>query len=144
MLWIFLACLVLAFAGALYVRLAPSDPDVWHVDPVTAPDPGGSGIKVDFTTDFSPAQVWNKLLPIVRKTPHTTVLIVSSDEQRITAVTRSSIWGFPDYATIEVLPNGDGSRVIILSRARFGSHDWGVNAARVEGWLRAAGLSQTG
>lgn len=141
LLWVFLVGLALAFAGALYVRLAPTNPAVWHIDPSAAPDPDGAGVKVDISSDLSPSQVWSKLLPVIRKTPNTTVLIVSPDVMRITAVTRSTIWGFPDYATIEVEKHGAGSRVIILSRARFGSYDWGVNAERVEGWIVAAGLS---
>ncbi|HHB81701.1 MAG TPA: DUF1499 domain-containing protein, partial [Aliiroseovarius sp.] len=48
----------------------------------------------------------------------------------MTFVTRSRLWGFPDYTTIAY---ADG-RITIFARLRFGRSDLGVNAARVGAW----------
>ena len=53
----------------------------------------------------------------------------------MTYVTRSALWGFPDYTSVKVVPDGAGSVVTIFARARFGESDIGVNRARVERWL---------
>ena len=45
--------------------------------------------------------------------------------------------GFPDYITAEASQSGDGARLDIFSRQRFGRGDWGVNAARLRVWLGA-------
>ena len=73
---------------------------------------------------------------IARATPRTTVLAGSVAEGRITYVTRSRLWGFPDYTTVE----RSGDRITLFGRLRFGRGDMGVNRARIEGWLAQAGL----
>ena len=62
----------------------------------------------------------------------------AADEGRITWVTRSALWGFPDYTTAEVTPTDGGRSSTIFARPRFGSSDMGVNAARLEDWLATA------
>lgn len=64
-------------------------------------------------------------------TPRTLRLAGSVAEGRITWETRSLFWGFPDYATAEVRPDG----LYNYARLRFGSSDFGVNAARLQDWL---------
>ena len=49
----------------------------------------------------------------------------------ITYVTRSRVFGFPDYTTVRQA----GDTLEIHGRLRFGESDMGVNAARVDGWL---------
>ncbi|MBI1418298.1 MAG: DUF1499 domain-containing protein [Limimaricola sp.] len=126
-----------------YIRLAPSDPAKWHVDPLTAatpqgngwlvrPDGGNAAPKVRAAT---PEALLAALDKIIRATPRTSVLAGSVGEGRITYVTRSALWGFPDYTTISAVAQGDGAVPVIYARQRFGSNDWGVNKARVEGWL---------
>ncbi len=53
--------------------------------------------------------------------------------RRNSCVTRSAVWGFPDYTTVE---QRDG-KLMIYARSRFGSSDLGVNGKRVAGWLDA-------
>lgn len=117
---------VLAFAG--WVRMAPSDPQRWH-RPVPADhdvDRPGGVIRVT-SGDLA------ALDAIVRREPRTEVLAGSVAEGRVTYVTRSKFWGFPDYATLE--RRGEG--VAIWSRLRFGRSDMGVNGKRVARWLAA-------
>jgi uncharacterized protein (DUF1499 family) len=64
-------------------------------------------------------------------TPRTTRLAGSPAESRITWVTRSALWGFPDYTTAEAGLEG----VAIRARLRFGQGDMGVNAARLRDWF---------
>jgi uncharacterized protein (DUF1499 family) len=50
----------------------------------------------------------------------------------VTYVTRSRVMGFPDYTTVRQA----GDMVEIYGRLRFGKSDLGVNAARIDRWLR--------
>lgn len=135
-LWLILL-VVIAFAA--YVRLAPSDPAQWHVDltadglPAHAhvfcirPDNRYGPIAGD------PKALLAQLDAIAMASPRTTRLAGSPDEGRITWVTRSALMGFPDYATAQVM---EGPGLCIAGRQRFGSQDWGVNAARIGGWVQ--------
>ena len=51
----------------------------------------------------------------------------------MTWITRSRLFGFPDYTTAEVRSDG----LYVWSRLRFGKGDMGVNAARLNGWALA-------
>ena len=125
-MWFLLALLGL---GAAYLRLAPSDPARWHVAREIAADEdleGGVLRRVEAGPDGlarldAVAQAW----------PRTRVLAGSVDEGMITYVTRSAIWGFPDYTTVRQV----GDRLEINARLRFGRSDFGVNRARTEAWL---------
>jgi Protein of unknown function (DUF1499) len=130
-----LAAIVLAFAA--YVRLAPSDPAVWHVSPtvdapfdVVQPGRGSATLRLSLTKG-APADLLARLDAIAMDGPRTVRLAGSVAEGRITWVIRSALWGFPDYATAELRPDG----LYILSRLRFGESDMGVNAARLTDWL---------
>ncbi|MEM0935250.1 MAG: DUF1499 domain-containing protein [Pseudomonadota bacterium] len=129
-------------ALAAYVRLAPSDPATWHTDPgaatpgmgryVVRPEGGDSAGPL---VPLSPAEALAAFDAIVRATPRTEVLAGSVEEGRITYVTRSRLWGFPDYTTVAAEADGTGARLVLHARLRFGQSDMGVNAARVEAWL---------
>lgn len=141
---IVLILLALGLAGlALYIRLAPSDPARWHVDPVAAPDPGQGGIRLvppeAPVFAASPQAVIEAIDAVAMATPRVTRLAGSVGEGHVTYVARSRLWGFPDYVSVKVLPDDatGGATVAILSRLRFGGSDMGVNRARVEAWLGA-------
>ncbi|MBC7164641.1 MAG: DUF1499 domain-containing protein [Roseovarius sp.] len=124
-----LALVVLALALALgaFIRLAPSDPARWHRMPETITDrnlEGGAMRRV--VGDLA------ALDAIARATPRTRVLAGSVEEGMITYVTRSRVMGFPDYTTVRQA----GDMLEIFARLRFGRSDLGVNAARVDDWLR--------
>ncbi|MEM9843514.1 MAG: DUF1499 domain-containing protein, partial [Pseudomonadota bacterium] len=70
---------------------------------------------------------------IARATPRTTILAGSVEDGIVTYVTRSALMGFPDYTTVSL---SDGA-LTLYARLRFGQSDLGVNAARLEAWLRA-------
>ncbi len=146
--FLYLAPLLLVFAVvgvSAYVRLAPTDPARWHVDPADpALSSGRGGVLVRPGGDLespvfaeAPSALLARFAEIADATPRTRVLAGSVAEGRITFVTRSLLWGFPDYTTVEAVPEGDGARLVIYARLRFGDSDLGVNRARVEGWLAA-------
>ncbi|MCB6177296.1 DUF1499 domain-containing protein [Rhodobacter sp. Har01] len=133
--------LILAsLAFAAYVRLAPSDPARWHVplaagadtDPwdQVVPMEGAAALRLS-PAKGAPADLLTRLDTIALATPRTTRLAGSPEEGRITWVTRSRLWGFPDYTTAEARPDG----LYIHARLRFGKSDMGVNAARLTDWL---------
>ena len=136
-----LALVVLGFA--LYVRLAPSDPARWHVTPAPATtqdctvEQGEGDARATCLLPAKPAGALAALDAIAMATPRTTRLAGSPEEGRITWITRSALWGFPDYITAEGKPDGTQARVTIHARLRFGKSDLGVNAARLREWIAA-------
>ncbi|MEI4234036.1 DUF1499 domain-containing protein [Roseovarius sp. D22-M7] len=123
-----LAVLLLAalVAAMVYIRAAPSDPDRWHRMPESVSDrdlEGGAMRRVEGEIAALDA--------IIRDTPRTRVLAGSVEAGMITYITRSRVFGFPDYTTVRQ----DGEMLEIFGRARFGKSDLGVNAARIDGWL---------
>ena len=130
-----LAAAILAFG--LWVRLAPSDPAVWHVAPVATgpwdvvqPLTNGATLRLS-ATKGAPDALLARLDAVAMASPRTARLAGSVAEGRITWVTRSALWGFPDYTTAEQRPDG----LYIQARQRFGNDDWGVNTARLRDWL---------
>lgn len=137
------AAVAVAVAGSAYVRLAPSDPEQWHVDPRTAqagPGAATAGVETPLIYRETPDALLERLDRIARDTPRTERLAGSVEDGRITYVTRSALMGFPDYTTVaaEEASNG-GTRLYMFARLRFGQSDMGVNAARLEAWRAALG-----
>ena len=134
-----LALLVIGFGA--YVRLAPSDPARWHVSPTPAAQPdctvqqGEGDARATCLLPAAPSEALARLDAIAMATPRTTRLAGSPEEGRITWITRSALWGFPDYTTAEATPDATGSRLTLHARLRFGRSDMGVNAARLRDWL---------
>ena len=132
--------LAAAVLGLLaYIRLAPSDAARWHIDPVTAADPGTEGVRIApgqyVSTDTATALL--EKFDAIARAHAATRLAGSVNELHITYVVRSKWFGFPDYVTIKTLPtDAGGSTLCILSRQRFGRSDLGVNRARVDAWLK--------
>lgn len=136
-----------AIAGAAYIRLAPSDPARWHVDPFTVEKPAFPGYALVRPTDggaTSPVfrvpadRLMAEIDAIAMSEPRVTRLAGSVAEGHVTYVARSEVMGFPDYISVRVLPVDDGAaQLAALSRLRFGYDDFGVNRTRLEGWLAA-------
>ena len=127
-----LLAVILLLAGALgWVRLAPSDPEHWHRAPqlAEATNSLNSAVREIAAGDDTLQQ----LDGIIRQTPRTRVLAGAPAEGMVTYVTRSAGFGFPDYTTVHQRDN----TIEIYGRARFGKSDFGVNAARIDGWLEA-------
>lgn len=138
--WIF-GLVVLAVLGLMaFVRLAPMEAARWHVAPGVATAPAdqvmpmtGAAAVFISTAKGAPADVLARLDAVAMATPRTERLAGSVEEGRITWVTRSALWGFPDATTAELRPDG----VQVFARLRFGREDMGVNAKRLEAWLAA-------
>jgi hypothetical protein len=83
-----------------------------------------------------PAQAFDRALAVVKTKGWT---IVKSDPQAgvIDAYDKSFWFGFADDVAIRVTATDNGSRVDIRSGSRQGRGDFGVNAARVRGFLTA-------
>ena len=127
-----LIVLLTIFIGlGLYVRLAPSDPARWHAMPgeMEDRDLDGGAKRVIQAGEGDLA----RLHGIAVATPRTKVLAGSVEEGMITYVTRSRVFGFPDYTTVQQ----EADLIKIHARLRFGKLDMGVNAARVDAWLVA-------
>ena len=131
--------LILLLGFGAYVRLAPSDPTLWNSDPSQAFDWDQDGgwnkvvAQINSAALRIPASdgLLARLDAIALATPNTTRFAGSVEEGRITWVTRSALWGFPDYTTAQTLPDG----LYLFARARFGKSDLGVNAVRLRDWL---------
>lgn len=128
-IWIVAA---LAIAAAAYVRLAPGDPAIWHQPPPASADPAMRNGVV--RTIAAGADGLERLDRIMTQTPRTRVLAGSVAAGMITYVTRSRLFGFPDYTTVA---RQDDDALRIFARARFGRSDLGVNGRRVDAWLVA-------
>jgi uncharacterized protein (DUF1499 family) len=152
-MWIAIGLAVIAavaLAGVLYVRLAPSDPARWHVDPLTAPGTGSpnswrvlpagaQGRRADAAAprfQLPPEALAEAVDTYALSRPRTVRIAGGPDRMWMTYVQRSRWMRFPDYISVRVMPAGaGGSTLAIYSRARFGRSDLGVNRARVEKWL---------
>jgi uncharacterized protein (DUF1499 family) len=75
-------------------------------------------------------------------TPRTRLLAGSVATGKLTYVTRSRLFGFPDYTTVSLLLPEDGGPTYLhmFARLRFGLDDLGVNGARVRDWAARGGL----
>lgn len=140
----FLLLLLLPIALLLYIRLSPMSAERWHVDPLVAERPttpnayllrDDGGDAPALILQASPARVAESLEQILANTPRVTRLAGSASQGWVTYVQRSRIMGYPDAISIRLTPVGDGTRVDIFSRSRFGYGDGGVNAARVTRWM---------
>lgn len=112
-----------------YIRLAPSDPADWHQMPDFTEDADLAG-GVMRIVDTGPDGL-ARFADIALATPRTTHLAGSVEEGMMTFVSRSRVWGFPDYTTAQQA----GDQLKIYGRLRFGRSDFGVNKARVDGWI---------
>lgn len=148
--WAAALAVVLAVVSVGYVRVAPSDPAQWHVDPQLAPDEAQPNAwRVGPTADagvdaVSPVyavpagELARALDEVALSEPRTERLAGRPEDLWTTYVQRSEWMRFPDYISVRALDlEGDRSTLSIFSRARFGREDMGVNRARVERWLDA-------
>ena len=137
-------------ALGVYVRLAPSSPSVWHK--TFAPQSPGQrqsagGFQIVLKAP-APEATLSQLDELIMATPRTTRLAGSPADGMTTYVTRSRLFGFPDYTTVWAGPDdtdegGLGPLLKIEGCLRFGKSDMGVNRARIEGWLIQLSEAQT-
>ena len=139
---ILLAAVMLAVAFGLYVRLAPSEPAVWARPDMPDMNVGDYLEMSSFTAIRVVAgpEVLDELTRIAEATFGTSILNKASGDDWLTFVTRSKLWGFPDYTSVRVIEKNDAFLLQIHGRLRFGKADIGVNKARITGWLDQLGL----
>ena len=127
MKWIGLVLLLVAGVLA-WIRLAPNDVAHWHKLPASVQDRDmEGGVMRAVPGDLAALDAF------IRAEPRTHVLAGSVGEGMVTYVTRSKMFGFPDYTTVQQR----GDTLAIHARLRYGKSDMGVNKARVERWLNA-------
>lgn len=139
----FLVLVLILGAGMAHIRLAPSDPARWHIDPApptalpqgeVVAEPGAARAVLDLG-DMPPEEALSRLDAIALASARTVRLAGSPESGRITWITRSALFGFPDYTTAAATRTGTSTEVRIYARLRFGSDDFGVNAARLDAWI---------
>jgi uncharacterized protein (DUF1499 family) len=63
-------------------------------------------------------------------------LVAGKDTRHLVFIQHSFFFRFPDIINVEFLPTSKGgSTIALLSRARYGESDFGVNAARAGAWI---------
>lgn len=138
--------IVLIVGFAAYVRLAPIDVAAVHAQA----EPRGPG---DYSADggflvvrqitAAPGAILGGIAQTALAEDRTSILAGSAADGKMTFVTRTKLWGFPDYTTASIIPLGSvdnaGPLLMIDGRLRFGKSDLGVNKARIERWLTALG-----
>lgn len=132
------------------VNSVDHDVEVWHVDPLSAPQPikphsyrmAPPGLTTEFVDAPSPVFSANPTLmakafdDFVLSQSKTIRIAGSPEEGWMTYVQKSARWGFPDYTSVKFIDlNGGKSTIAIFSRSRFGYSDMGVNEARVTSWV---------
>lgn len=117
---------VLIAGGLGYVRLAPLNAQRWHQPVAQSEDTDLSGGAVRVIAGDS--ETLAQIDTILRGFDRTDVLAGAVDAGRITYVTRSAVFGFPDLTTVEL----QGSQIRMFARLRFGASDLGVNRERLE------------
>ena len=140
-----LGALILAAAGATWVRLNPMEAADWHADPDAAERTGRpndyliapGGDREPIVTEAGPGDLHKRLGDALARMPRTEPLdeTVTDDAILATWVQRSQLMRYPDAISFKITPEGDGSRLVIWSRSRYGQSDLGVNRARIEDLL---------
>jgi len=144
MRWILALLIVTAVFMLTFFRFAPDDVALAHTssypqEPGDFPRKGGFGATRRITT--TPEGILKALDQVALATPRTQRLAGDVDAGIITYVTRSAVFGFPDYTTAEITTSiaDVGPLLQINGRQRFGIEDLGVNEARIKDWLGQLG-----
>ncbi|MGB0608422.1 MAG: DUF1499 domain-containing protein [Paracoccaceae bacterium] len=130
------ACGVIMVLGLLWIRFAPIYKDSWHVTTRAERDKAFMGGVIRFLPAAGKAEL-SQLLAVIQQAPRTKYIAGGEKEGMVTYVTRTKVFGFPDFTTLWLSDTG----LHIYARVRFGRIDFGVNRARVADWLSQAGLA---
>ena len=83
-----------------------------------------------------PAAVYAAIKAVALDQPRVQLLSDDPTRRKLELVQRTRIVRFPDFVSIEVVPaEGQGSTILVYSRAKFGIRDFGVNRRRIDRWL---------
>lgn len=125
----------------IYIRLAPSRAGDWHDTKLPqlgmGQFPAVSGYVEQRAVIGDGTAEMAALDRIIRATPRTMGLVGTLESGKMTYVTRSMGFGFPDYTTVSLLQDAKtGAPALqVFGRLRFGRSDLGVNRNRIAGWL---------
>jgi uncharacterized protein (DUF1499 family) len=126
------------FEAALAAREAES------ADRYDTPEPELTELQRSAYPDIAPVratlpatETFGAALAVAQAMAGWTIVAVDRDRGRIEASERSRWFGFTDDVVIRVMPEQGGSRIDVRSASRIGSHDLGVNAARVRAYVAA-------
>jgi uncharacterized protein (DUF1499 family) len=98
---------------------------------------------VPLTLAIPPVTAFNRALDTAQQMGWT--IVAANDEAgRIEASDRSPWFGFTDDIVIRITASASGSRIDLRSSSRQGRGDFGVNAARVAGYLAALRTAASG
>ncbi len=140
---------VLIAVGMAYIRYSPNDPTHWDVDPFTAGvahlangflvSPSG-GDEVAPVYHQAPEGLAREINRVALSQPRTALFAGSVDEGHMTYITRTRVFGFPDFTSVRVVSAPGGATFAAFARSRFGKSDFGVNRDRLESWLKTLKL----
>lgn len=146
LLRLFVLSLGLTAALSFYIRLVPNDPSIWHLDPAAAGFapaahwavfcPGADSRYA--MTPINPADGLTRFEAVALASKRTQRFAGSLEQGRITWITRSALMGYPDFTTLGFRAFPSGLQPCLIARQRFGDFDWGVNEARLSGWVQSA------
>jgi len=138
--WIICLLVGLLIVAILTVRLWPLDVSTIETDAFSATaletpnyfinsdEEGGFNLDAD--------ELAQGIQTIIMATPRMKQVSITADGRNQTYVARSAVFGFPDFISVSIKGNSDGSSSVkLFSRSRFGYSDLGVNKRRVLGWL---------
>lgn len=150
---VFIGIVAISLYTVFYIRTVGHDPQVWHLDPRSAPQsesPNSFRLVQSSLTDLpvdleAPTYAVNAATlseafdRYVMGQPRVERVAGSTEEAFITYVQRTEGLQFPDYISVQFYDFGDTgtSTIAIYSRSRFGYADMGVNEARVKAWLKS-------
>ena len=143
---LFLILFGLVVLIGLYIRFAPSNPQVWHIDPLEAEKPKGARNVFHWRPGEgkypTPVYEMDKIALAkafdahVLRYPNVTRLAGRSEDVHVTYVARTPMVRFPDYVSVSFLDaESGGATLAVYSRSRFGSGDGGLNRTRFLGWV---------
>jgi uncharacterized protein (DUF1499 family) len=130
---VILVLIALVLIAQLTIRLWPIRTTKWHVAINPATPANAKACPIMVRGDFD-GTLLDVLAKVAAASPRTQLLAGSPEDGRMTWVTRSLVWGFPDVTTAQLDQNG----LCIVARQVLGTNDHGVNAARLESWLAEA------
>ena len=136
-MWTLLTLIVIVIVVALlWVRVAPHDADLWHIDPAEVEEPGPRGIRLVGREaprfPGHPTDVLSTFAEIVTSNPRAKVLDGDVDEGMMTFVIRTRRLAFPDYLTVKATDEGNETKLSVVARTRFGWNDFDLNRQRLE------------
>ncbi len=126
---VFWVVVVLIGGLVVFIRVAPNDPTQFHVVPEVSENKdllGGVKRRVKTGPDGLA-----RFHAVALGAPRTYVLAGTVEDGHVTYVSRTKWMGYPDLASVKQ----DNDDLLIYARQRFGRKDFGVNKARIDGWL---------